>query len=279
MKWPKRSKRPRSPPLYRLSRAFQLSTIVVVIILVAYIIFAGVSVLHITSSTVSGQDTVQPTLGNQTAGLSGDLSISNPGYASVNTVNFNGQVALQNGTVLSHIGLPKLSISPGGTGRVPFNLTIGLQSGKAGSLLLFDENTLKLLFALNVSYAYIFTAKVLATGSFSWGAPFANLTFSSPNAPVPGPNGSAQLTVETSFDNHARFQVAGTFEVEVRTSSGASCGNATLAVNAPGGQDFHFVGNTTVSGSSSCLDAASTVLMVYVATTHISISFPPEPLG
>jgi hypothetical protein len=249
-----------------------------VVIIVAYLAFAGYSIFQLSASDLSGFDTVQPALGNQSAQLTGDLAIRNPGVAPVNSINFKGLAALPNGTNLANVGLPSFSLGPSGSGRLPFSIHISFREGAPAEVLLFEDNSLHLLFALNVTYAYLFTVQVLATAQIGWGAPFYNFTESLSN-PVLEPNGTETETLAVSFANHARFGVSGTLTSDVVTATGSVCGSLSILADAPGGQSFLFSDSGPVFGSPACFANATAVEVTYGIGGNSAIVFPSQPLA
>ena len=267
--------RPRPPPLYRLSRIFRLASVVMVIIIIAYLGVAVSSLLQLQPSDVSGVNSVNPSLDETGASLAMNIEVKNPGLAPVNSVAVNFSVQLENHTLIANGGLPTVQIAPSGTGRFPFSVNLTFAPGGAAEGLLFNDHQLWIFFGVNATYAYLFMAHVGLWGKFSWGAPFFGYT-SSVGTPTNESNGSVLVPVTVSFTNHARFGLTGNITTALADSAGVVCSTTTTPIPVPAGAEFNQT--IPITATPACLSTATTVQVTWVVGPHLTIVLNPEPL-
>ncbi len=267
-------RKPRPPPLYRLSRALNRATALVVIALVIFLVICAYSIFQLKPSNVQGVNQFSASLGDHSASLGGSIMISNPGLAPVNSIAIFTAADLENGVSIGNISLPSLSLAPAANTRIPYALVVSFAPGSPAESLLFEDHHLAMAVDVNVTYAWVFTAKVAIAGTFSWGAPFYGINVTA-GTPTANPNGTATVPLTLSFSNHARFGLNGSISADVLSAGGTGCGSVVFPVLVPAGTSYSQ--SEDVTGQPGCLTTGSTIQFTYALGPRLSITLPPEP--
>ncbi len=165
--------------------------------------------------------------------LAGSLTISNPGFYTIQGLSLAARVANESETYLGSFGFGPSNLAGQSTEEFPVDLYLPVSAAGAGASLLVHSQCLRISLWGNATFGYLFPAGVTIQDNRSWGAPFSGLSIQVGNASL---NGTVPVTV--SFQNEASLIEAGTLRVAVVAASGITCGSASWVVEcrAPGQQ-------------------------------------------
>ena len=261
-----------APPLTRWVRGLRWLSVLLVVLLVAGLGAVGYSASKVRPSIESASSNAAMVTANGTVEANASVQVENPGYFSFSRVSLSVDLVLPSGELFSRSASPSVSI-PGGTlGVVPISLTVPASELETHTGLLTNDTVLNSFAWFNATYADAFPISVFETGNYSWGAPFANLTFT-PSVPAAEPNGTVSETVGVEFANHASFADVGHLQFEVVGSSGEACGSGILPMNVPAGGTFDQ--SVDVISGPSCVAGGVSVVSTFVGN-GFSFSLPTE---
>lgn len=266
------------PPLYRLRQLFSLASALSLVALVLAVVTAGVSAGEFvvgaqSASNFRAQSTSYSLVANEVIAHA-NYSIPNAGFYSIGGLTMMAVISnssIQPGPVaVAHAG--PVTIPGGSHGTlalvVPFNL-----SSPAGTFLLTHDAQLATALWVNGTYAVLFPVSIATTYEATWGAPFARLAFSA-GAPASQSNGTVQVAVTLSFENHASITLAGVVRATVVDPHGDHCGSAVFPILNNGGPE-------TVTAEvwipTTCPTSGDTVVAT-VELNGLALPLPPEPL-
>jgi len=260
----------RLPPLYRLARGLRAASVLVLVLLILFTL----SVVYSTSQLAQSP----PQVGSFSAGfgsngtmiLAGSLTISNPGFYTIQGLSLAARVANESETYLGSFGFGPSNLAGQSTEEFPVDLYLPVSAAGAGASLLVHSQYLRISLWGNATFGYLFPAGVTIQDNRSWGAPFSGLSIQVGNASL---NGTVPVTV--SFQNQASLIEAGTLRVAVVAESGITCGSASWVLNVGPGQQFSQT--QPVALDPGCSPADGTLVAEYT-TPEYAVPLPPEAI-
>lgn len=267
---------PHRPALYRASGYISLAATVVALLLVLYVGLVIYSASQIRPGS-GGGTAIQQNVTSDGFELTAAVNFSNPGFLPIDQVRLSSVVDLPgHGGLLAQGSSPNVTAAPGTVAKVPLVMVIPFSAGSAGQMLLTHDAMLPAAVFANVSFARLFAVRIEIPTNISWGAPLADLNIT-PGTPTVT-NGTEELPLELSFDDHAPFPVAGTAAVTVVGSGGAGC-TATAApftlAAASHGSDSSA---SQLSAPAGCTFGAGDLLTGSFTSSAWSAPLPPETL-
>jgi hypothetical protein len=260
----------RSPPLYRLARAFRWLSVLVLVVLILF----TASVVYSTSQLSQSPPQVgafSVAFGsNGTMILAGSLTLSNPGIYPIQAFSLHARVANESGLFLGSFVYGPATLASQATDEFPINLYLPVSSSGPGASLLVHTQSLGVALWANATFGFIFPAGVTMLTNRSWGAPFSNLAVSVGNASL---NGSVPVTI--SFQNQADLTEVGVLTTSVVSASGITCGASSWTLNVAEGQPFSET--QPVALSPGCSPENGTLETVF-STPGYTVPLPPEAI-
>jgi hypothetical protein len=263
----------RPPPLYRVARALRRASVIVLVLLIVYVGTVAYSAVSLVRSSSSLSSISTSFVGNNSLLVSGTLTLNNPGFYPVNGFSISLRLATNASVPLGDDLIGPFSLPGQGTSSYPVSLEVPVTASGPAVSLLTQNQQLKVRVWANATYAYLFPVAITIQDNRSWGAPFANLQVAVSGATLI--NGTPTVSVMVSFQNEATFADAGSFNFAVLSSSDATCGSGSLAVDVPPGEGF--TETTPVSLASGCNPSGGKVTSEYVTPSY-TIDLPPEAI-
>lgn len=212
---------------------------------------------------------------NDAVTFSTSVNLTNPGFLPINSIQVTAVVSMPGGPVLARGGSPAVSIGPGQTAAIPISFSLPpLSTTGPVAILLTHDADLPMVYWINVTFASVFGVAVNPSQNYSWGAPFDAL-----NATVGSPstlgNGTVQLPVTLSFQNHAKFSDTGTVSAVVRSSGGQTCGTVSFGLNVANGNSYDQTQNAYLS--AGCSPSGGTLILTFTGP-QVQLTLPAEPI-
>jgi hypothetical protein len=265
--------RRRPPRLWRIASIFSWAAVITVILLGVFLATVGYSASQLRPGQGNQNTASSVSLpGNGTVVLGTGLNFSNPGFYAITQLGISLESRLPSGSLVAVGGSPTLTVAAKSTTQIPVSIWVPLNG--APTELLTQDLQLPTEFWANATYATIFHVHLNATMNYSWGAPFANFN-ATPSSPAPQANGTVLVPVQVSFSNDASFLDSGTFNVTVRSSSGAACSAGVFTLSVPAHGTFDQSLSFYLSGS--CNPAGGSVTSTFVGN-GFTAALPPEAI-
>lgn len=249
------------PFLAATARAFGILSVLAV---VGMVIFVGLAVYSAAqlrpASSAGGQPAISPS-GNNTVLVRANVSVSNPGYFSLDDLQIHTLVRLpgSNGSVLATGSSPAVSIASGSEGVVPLVFSVPL-SGPSDAILLTHDLVLPGWAWVNATYARVFAIELTIPRNVSWGAPFANLAVEA-GTPRAWPNGTVEQPLNVSFSDDSTYPIVGTVHYVIENAAGAECTGGTIPLNV--GAHTSFRAGSSVYVPSACGAPGNSVVVSF----------------
>jgi hypothetical protein len=249
------------PAWFRVARAFRIAALLALVLIIVYVGIAVYSATRLRGGSGGGNGNPATTTvqANDSVLYQTSVNLTNPGWVPINSIQVTAEVLLPGGPVIARGGSPSISIGPGETRTIPVSFLLPpLSATGPMAMLVTHDAELPLSIWVNVTYASLFGVVVSNDNNYSWGAPFDALNGSMGTPTLQG-NGSVQLPITLSFQNHAKFSDVGTLSASIRSSSGQVCADPSFVLNVPGGgsydqtQDLYLTGGCDPSGGSLVL--------------------------
>lgn len=263
----------RSPGLYRVSRLLRWISAAVLVLLLIFVGTVGYSAARFAEASPETGGYAASFAANDTISLSGSLSISNPGYYSVSGFSLGLRIENGSGVLLGGLATPPITLAAGSTSTVPVGLSVPIEATGAAVSLLISDQFLSVGVWGNATYAVLFPVSVHFVQQRSWGAPFADLSVTA-GTPFAA-NGSLVVPITIAFANHSTLYEDGTLELELRSSSGSTCGATAFPMNVPPGMSYDQTENVALASGCSVTGGSAQATYVSGGT---SVPLPPQAL-
>jgi hypothetical protein len=262
--------RPRRPALYRAASAFIWLRWAAAVALAVYVATAAYSASElrpassgVTTTAISGVELE----------VRGFVNLSNPGWYPVNSLVLQSRIALPDGAPVANGSSPVIVVAPSSTATVAVPLVVALTD--AGPLVFLATHDTRLVAKTwaNATYAGLFRISARSDWNYSWGAPFAGLGVV-PGTPVQA-NGTFELPVRATFENHAPFADRGTLGFSVTSAAGAICTSGSFALDVPSQGSYD---RTVYVPISTTCDPSHGQVRAHFVGPNFDLALPPEPI-
>lgn len=259
--------------LYRLARLLRRLSLVVLIAVVLFVASVGYSAVQLVQSSAQSGGYSADFAGNDTVSVTGEVSLSNPGYYPVSGFALGLRIENASGALLGDLSTAPVTLAPGASTTFPVRFSLPISAtGPAVSLLVTDQSLSVGLWG-NATYAYLFPVSVHFVQQKSWGAPFADLAITA-GAPFAA-NGGVEVPITISFANHADFTETGALQLMLLSAVGATCGATAFPVDVPPGALYDQTENVPLA--SGCSVVGGTADATFVSGTD-AVPLPPEAI-
>jgi hypothetical protein len=276
--------RPSRPPLNRLARAFRVAGIVALVLVFVYVGVAVYSASQLRGAGSSqkgdnGSGNSNPTLttlaSNGSVVVTTSINLTNPGFLPINSIQVSAVVEMLGGPVIAHGGSPVISVAPGQTATIPVTFYIPpLSPSGPGAMLATHDANLPLSVWVNVTYASVFGVGVNTTSNYTWGAPFAGLN-ATLGAPAPQGNGTVEIPVQLSFQDHANYADTGTISARISSASGQVCADPSTGIDVAASSAYQQTLDVFVS--SGCDPSGGSYVIQFQGPGY-QVTLPSEPI-
>jgi len=171
------------------------------------------------------------------------IGIVNNGYYNLNELNISIEIHDPQKTVLAQgytfIPVIKKDETLNTTDRMTMNLADILQ---AHQNLILNDTELQINRTVNVKTAGLISLQVSSNLTMAWGAPLYNLTFEKPKFTIqvtPDSTNYVRVTIPTTFENHAFFDLTGTIRVSMYDNRNVVTSTESIVFNEPQQSSYH----------------------------------------
>jgi hypothetical protein len=251
---------PRPSALYRLAQVLRVLAILALVFLVLFLATVAYSAVELGEGVAKQSGSIQHSLSASIVGtdvlVNVTFPIPNQGYYNIRDLTL---VAIfTNQTIQSS----PLAVTTGGPANIPGHgkgnvslLTAFDMANPAGPFLLLNDAEIQGELFLNATYAAIVPVNLVVGFNYSWGAPFANLSYTI-GTPVPESNDTVAIPVTINFVNHTPGLVlSGDVNVVVTQPNGTVCTRQTFPVQTHDGpvslmETFYSPDDCSISGDT-----------------------------
>jgi hypothetical protein len=273
---------PTPSALYRLAQILRVLAILALVFLVLFLATVAFSAVEMGEGIAKQSGSLQHSVAASIVGtdilVNVTFPVPNQGYYNVRDLTL---VAIfTNQTIQSS----PLAVTTGGPTNIPGHGTGDLSlltafdlANPAGPFLLLNDAEIQGTLFLNASYAAIIPVNLVVGFDYHWGAPFANLSYST-GTPTPEPNDTVAIPVTIFFENHTPgLAVVGDLAVVVTEPSGTVCTRQTFPVETHAGPNSL---QETLYVPETCSFSGDTVTSVFSSPgpPPFSITLPSETL-
>jgi hypothetical protein len=171
------------------------------------------------------------------------IGIVNNGYYNLNDLNISMEIHDVQKTLMAQgftfIPVIKKDETLNTTNRMRMNLTDILQ---AHQNLIFNDTELQINDTVSMKTAGLISLQVSSNLTMPWGAPLYNLTFEEPKFTVqvaPNSTNYVRVTIPTTFENHAFFDLTGTIHVSIYNNRNIVTSTGSIVLKAPQQSGYH----------------------------------------
>lgn len=226
--------------VYRLSQILRALAILALVFLVLFLITVAVSAAQLGAGVAKQAGSLHRSVTAQIIGtdilVNVTFPVPNQGYYDVRGLTL--VAVFTNSTIQT----APLAVTTGGPATIPGHgqgmlslLTYFDMANPAGPFLLLNDAGIDGTLWLNASYAAIVPVNLVVGFDYHWGAPFANLTYTT-GTPTPEPNQTVAIPVTLHFENHTPgLSIAGDVNVIIRAQNGTVCTRQTFPVATQNG--------------------------------------------
>lgn len=209
------------------------------IIILLLLVSVAFSLLGFAEPGNTGIREPQVTFSGTVFSLSGPFYVNNTGFYDLSDANLTILIGYQN-EVLKTLSYFVPYVPAGTVWNSTYDASVTLQELASGSELLTNGTNLNLGISASFRVAHVLAFEVSTNFSQPWRAPFHNLTIQEI-----GYNPSTQqISLLTSFENHASFPLQGEFLLEVYNSRSRRIGyfmhDINVAASAPYSSSYQF---------------------------------------
>ncbi len=265
----------RPPPLYRLARGLRRVGLIVLVLLVLGLAVEVYSVSKVVGSSPGSSGFSAQFLPNETFELAGTFHVPNSGPLPITDFRLHLRLLDAAASYLGGATGGPITLAGGSNTSVPIVVYLPFAAGGAVSSLLTEDQTLTVQLWANGTYGYLFPAGIATSTTDTWGAPFANYQVATAAA-GPG-NGTSELAVTISYQNHAGFDEVGSLDFAVLSERGTTCGTGSLPVDVPAQGSFNE--QQTVAIASGCAPAGGSVTAALLAPDDVVVPLPAEAVS
>jgi hypothetical protein len=258
-------------------RMLGIATSIFWVILIAFIASAAYSLKDLSFGFGEPQFTAAP---SHDLRFSLPIYIDNRGYYSLKSFNISTVFSDPEGSEISKASTFVPIIPQGQRATIFHNVTLSMDNLlEKGEQYLFNDTDLIVSVAAGVNFAELLPVQISMNTTYPWGAPFYNFTLGQPTySRFNFTHG--RITVPSSFENHAAFDLVGDMRVELYDSADSLLGKSQTALNVPqyspytGKLDFYVPQN-----SASLSAAQSGHFSVYFSTLFFEYGPVVIPYG
>jgi hypothetical protein len=249
------------PSLYSAARGFGILSVVAVVLIVIFVVLSVYSASQLRPSAGSGDNPTFVPGPNDSVVIHANVSVSNPGYFSLDGLQINTVVRLPGpqGGVLATGSSPVISIASGSAGEIPIVLSVPI-SAEVDAPLLTHDLVLPGWAYVNATYAKVFAIELTIPRNVTWGAPFANLRVES-GGPQPLANGTAEVPLNVSFSDDSNYPIAGAIEYQIEDPVGAECTGGDFPISV--GAHSPFRGSSNAYLPPGCEGSGDSVVLTF----------------
>lgn len=269
----------RPSALYRFAQTLRVLAILSLVFLVLFLATVAASAVQMGVGVAKQTGSLHRSVSAQIVGtdvlVNVTFPVPNEGYYNVRGLTlaavFTNQT-IQTGPLAVTTGGPT-DIPGHGTGTLSL-LTYFDMANPAGPFLLLHDAGIQGTLWLNASYAAVVPVNLVVGFNYHWGAPFANLSYST-GTPTPEPNMTVAIPVTIYFENHTPgLVIAGELMLVVRAPDGTVCTQQSFPVATHNGPVTLM---ETLYWSRSCPVSGDTISSSFVGP-GIDIAFPTETI-
>jgi hypothetical protein len=226
---------PSPSALYRFAQILRVLAILALVFLVLFLATVAFSAVELGEGIAKQAGTLHHSVAAQLVGtdilVNVTFPVPNQGYYNVRGLTLVAVFSNQS------IQSSALAVTTGGPANIPGHgegnlslLTAFDMANPAGPFLLLNDAEIQGTLWLNASYALVIPVNLAVAFTYDWGAPFANLSYSS-GTPTPEMNGTVALPITIYFDNHTPgLKITGSLAVVVSNPNGTVCTQQTFPV-------------------------------------------------
>jgi hypothetical protein len=161
------------------------------------------------------------------------FSIGNGGSYSLNGFNLTTVFSSAEGAEISRATTSLPVLMQGQSVQILHNASLNIDSiAERDSKYIVDDVDLTCTLIAGLNFAELLPTQLAANVTFPWGAPFYNLELGTPSF-AGGNLSHTTARVPLSYENHAAFDVTGSFRVRLYSADGALLAETEKAVNSP----------------------------------------------
>jgi predicted amino acid-binding ACT domain protein len=171
------------------------------------------------------------------------IGIVNNGYYNLNDFNISMEIHDVQKTVMAQgftfIPVIKKDETLNTTNRMRMNLTDILQVYQN---LILNDTELQINTTVSMKAAGLISLQVSSNLTLAWGAPLYNLTLEKPKFTVqvaPNSTNYVRVTILTTFENHAFFDLNGTIHVSMYNNRNIFTSTGSIVFKAPQQSSYH----------------------------------------
>ena len=258
-------------------RMLGIATSIFWVLLIAFIASAAYSLKDLSLSFGEPQFTAAP---NHDLLFSFPMNIDNRGYYSLKSFNITTVLSDPEGSEVSRASSFVPIIPQGQKITIFHNVTLSMDDLlEKDEQYLFNDNNLMASVTAGVNFAELLPVQISMNTTYPWGAPFYNFTLGQPMYNRFNFT-HGRITVPSSFENHAAFDLVGDMRVELYDSANSLVGESQTALDVPqyssytGKLDFYVPIN-----SASLSAAQSGHFSVYFSTLFFEYGPVVIPYG
>ena len=258
-------------------RMLGIATSIFWVILIAFIASAAYSLKDLSFGFGEPQFTAAP---SHDLRFSLPIYIDNRGYYSLKSFNITTVLSDPEGSEVSRASSFVPIIPQGQKITIFHNVTLSMDDLlEKDEQYLFNDNNLMASVTAGINFAELLPIQLSINSTFPWGAPFYNFTLGQPMYNRFNFT-HGRITVPSSFENHAAFDLVGDMRVELYDSANSLVGESQTALNVPqyspytGKLDFYVPLN-----SASLSAAESGHFSVYFSTLFFEYGPVVIPYG
>ena len=258
-------------------RMLGIATSIFWVLLIAFIVSAAYSLKDLSFSFGEPQFTAAP---SHDLLFSFPMYIDNRGYYSLKSFNITTVLSDPEGLEISRASTFAPIIRQGQKVTILHNVTMSMDDLlEENEQYLFNDYDLMASVAAGVNFAEVLSVQLSMNTTYPWGAPFYNFTLGQPTYNRFNIT-HGRITVPSSFENHAAFDLIGNIKVELYDNANSLLGESQTALNVQ--QYSPFTGNLDfyVPLNSASLSAArSGHFSVYFSTLFFEYGPVVIPYG
>jgi hypothetical protein len=273
---------PKPSALYRLAQILRVLAILALVFLVLFLATVAYSAVELGEGIASQAESLHHSEAATIVGtdvvVNVTFPIPNQGYYNVRGLTL---VAIfTNQTIQS----TPLAVTTGGPANIPGHgqgvvslLTSFDMANPAGPFLLLNDAEIQGTLFLNATYAAIIPVNVEVAFNYHWGAPFANLSYTT-GTPTPEPNQTLAIPVTIQFEDHTPgLAILGNVAVTITQPNGTICSRQTFPVETHEGPNTLM---ETFYEPETCSIFGDTISSVFTSPgpPPFSINLPTETL-